>query len=132
MSAGAWRSSTKRLALPTYAIDESIVAPKKQRCEKPAAKLCQPEYRGSCCGGFHWWGHGIGTLFPPTRNLEPGQKQQRIFRCMQSGCNKRLPKLEDTEWQRRNAEWEKLTASIGLEEARALWMDMLSETGNIG
>ena len=70
-----------------------------------------PEWRGPCCEGFHWWGHGAGYA---VKNAAT----ECEWRCMESRCRKKLekkvPEAEYKKWNdqcgrqmRPSSEWRK-------------------------
>ena len=60
---------------------------------KNEKKVCAVEWRGPCCGGLHFWGHG------PGHNTPYGHK----YMCGVSGCRKWLPKLPPGQQAKRHA-----------------------------
>ena len=75
-----------------------------------------PEWRGPCCEGFHWWGHGAGYA---VKNAAT----ECEWRCMESRCRKKLEKkVPEAEYKKWNDQWKADEAKLGVEEARALWL----------
>ena len=92
-----WRSSTSGkclMGVPRGMIDMRTVEPSPSRphCTSVGKKrnrsaTCLPEWRGPCCGGSHYWGHGNG---------HKAHNDGKIYKC--GACNQVLKqKLSPTE-----------------------------------
>ena len=89
-----WRSSTSGkclMGVPRGMIDMRTVEPSPSRPHAAAGSstsvgkkrnrsaTCLPEWRGPCCGGSHYWGHGNG---------HKAHNDGKIYKC--GACNQVL------------------------------------------
>ena len=86
-------ASGKRVATPNYALDMRTVGVSKIIAKRPQNECSKPQYtpksknlaiwRGPCCNGYHYWGHGEGH----------GPKGAKYWKCGDSKCRRTLPVL---------------------------------------
>ena len=91
-----WRSSTSGkclMGVPRGMYGMRTVEPSPSRPRTSVGKkrnrsaTCLPEWRGPCCGGSHYWGHGNG---------HKAHNDGKIYKC--GACNQVLKqKLSPTE-----------------------------------